>query len=123
MIGAIPDRWQDLLWIAAALLTLTAVVKSPIGSWLRHALRWLWRRNVADPVGTWATTQVRTAVEPMFDRLRESSGFERRQVDGRIDEHGRRLDRHDVHILGLEGHYDRLDERVSELEATMKGEA
>jgi hypothetical protein len=123
MIGAIDPRWVDLLWIAAAILTLTALVKSPIGSWLRHVLRWLWTRNVAQPVGAWATEQVRVAVKPMFDTLRQSSGFERRQVDGRIDEAQRRLDRHDVHILDLEGRYDHLDERVTELEAMMRGEA
>jgi hypothetical protein len=123
MVGVIDERWVDLAWVAAALLTLTALVKSPIGSWFRSVLRWLWRRNVAQPVGTWAVAQVRVAVQPMIEELRDSQGRDRRAADGRIDEHGRRLDRHDVHILRVETHYDALNERVSELESLMKGEA
>lgn len=50
-----------LLGVLAA-LTASLLPRAPLG----RVVRWLWRRNVSQPVGAWAQRVVRDTVEPMI---------------------------------------------------------
>jgi hypothetical protein len=69
---AMPTVIEVAKFVAAAIVTLGALsaavgtlVKSPLG----RPVRWLWRRNISEPIGGWAQDNVRTVVDERIDHL------------------------------------------------------
>lgn len=95
----------DVMLALAALAALTASMlpRAPLG----RVARWLWRRNVSEPVGTWAKHVVRETVEPMIAASRAEIMTASR---GQHEQQNDKLD-------SIEGRIDSLESRAAVLES------
>lgn len=94
----VSDGINDSLLVLALVSALTASLlpKMPLG----RVIRWLWRRNVAEPVSRWAHEVIKTTVEPMIAESRgEIMAASRQQHEAQnekldaIDDRVRKLER------------------------------
>lgn len=64
----------DILKYALALVASLAAITGTVGvlaknRYVGRPLRWLWRRNVSEPIGGWAQANVRAVVDARIDYL------------------------------------------------------
>jgi hypothetical protein len=75
--AALPVLVADVAALCAALLAVSAVSVLLIRS---RPARWLWRRNVLDPVTAWFRAQIREVVNDELDRRPLTNGWGTRAV-------------------------------------------
>ena len=97
----IPDEWKsntaDMFWVLGTVIAFLSAFsgKTPTGK----IVRWLWRRNVGEPVSGWAKGLIRETVQPMI-------------ADSRAEIMTAARTQHETQNDKLDG----IDQRVSELE-------
>lgn len=98
--------WEPLAWVAGTIVAFGIIWKSPIGT----LLRWLLRRNIAQPLKAASRALISDTVAPMVDDIKANARAQHDEqnvklaaIDSRLTDHSRRLSLIEDHITRPRG--------------------
>lgn len=95
--------WGPVLWVAGTIAAITLIAKSPAG----QVLRWLWNRNIGEPLSRASARVVRDTVSPMIDEVKAASRSQHDEQNGRLQQISDHLADHSRRLILIEDHITR----------------
>lgn len=98
--------YQPLLVLAGIVAACGVIWKSPIGA----GIRWLWHRNITQPLKSASKTLIRDTVGPLVDDVKANAKAQHDEqnqklaaIDAQLTEHSRRMSLIEDHITRPKG--------------------
>lgn len=102
--------WGEVaVWAAGGLLTIAALIKSPVGK----PVRFVWQQLVTAPRQQRQAAALESAMRPMVEELKAASRAQHDEQNAMLREHSERLDRGADAINGLREEVAEIRGRLS----------
>lgn len=92
--------WQLILTIAGVIGALGVIWKSPVG----RGVRWLWQRNIGQPLSKAAAGVIRSTVEPLIEDVKAASRSQHDEQNATLGTIKSTLASHGQRLILIEDH-------------------